>query len=56
MAELKKRNEASSLADFLKNAPDSLSAYIISNANNKFKLQALADRFTTNIGTILVPV
>lgn len=56
MAELRKRNDASSLAEFLRNAPDSLSAYIISNANNKLKLQALAARFTTNIGTILAPV
>lgn len=56
MAELRKRNEASSLEDFLKNAPDSLAAYIISNANSKSKLQALASRFTTTIGTILTPV
>jgi hypothetical protein len=55
MAELRKRNDASSLAEFIRNAPDSLSAYIISNANNKLKLQALADRFTTNISTILAP-
>jgi hypothetical protein len=56
MAELKKRIETKSLTNFLKNAPDSLSAYIISNANNGSRLQALAGRLTTNIGTILSPV
>ena len=55
MVELRKRNEASSITEFLRYAPDSLSAYIISNSNNKSKLQALADKYTTSIGTILAP-
>lgn len=52
---LRKRNENDSLGEFLANAPDSLSAFIISNANRKKKLQSLSKRFLTDIGSILEP-
>jgi hypothetical protein len=55
MQVLRKRNSNSTLSEFLNKAPASLSAYIISNANNKKKLQALSQRFSTNTGTILAP-
>ena len=55
MTVLRQRNENSFLGSILRNAPNSLSAYIISNANNKKKLKALVERFTINIGKILVP-
>jgi hypothetical protein len=55
MAKFKNRIETNAIASFLKNAPESLSAYIISRANDKSKLQALSSRYTTTIGNILSP-
>jgi hypothetical protein len=56
MAMLRNRNESISLNDFLEKAPDSLSAYIVSNANNRTKLRSLLEKMPMNIETIIAPV
>lgn len=52
---LKKRNDVHALEKYLKNAPASLSAYIMSNSNDRKKISALSQRLNTDIGSILAP-
>ena len=52
---LKKRNDSKELSELIKTAPNSLSAYIISNSNNKKILQALNSRFISTIEKIISP-
>lgn len=56
MEVLKKRSDSNLLMTFLVNSPKSLLAYIISNVNKKTKLQALAGRYATDMGSILAAV
>lgn len=52
---LLKRNNTKVLKEFITKAPSSLSAYALSICSEKAKLQVLMSKFTSNIGSVIIP-
>lgn len=50
---LQNRSDTKVLKDFIEKAPSSLSAYAMSICSEKGKMQALLDRFSSSIGSVL---
>ena len=52
---LQNRRKPKILQEFIERAPSSLSAYAISICSEKAKMQALMDRFSSSISSVLFP-
>lgn len=52
---LLKRNNTKVLKEFITKAPSSLSAYALSICSEKAKMRALMSKFTSNIGSVIIP-
>lgn len=52
---LGKRNNTKVLQEFIEKAPSSLSAYAMSICSEKAKMQALMSKFSSRVGSVLIP-
>ncbi|MGR3179980.1 MAG: sce7726 family protein [Candidatus Anammoxibacter sp.] len=52
---LRKRSNIKVLQEFIENSPSSLTAYAMSICSEKAKMHALMSRFSSNIGSVLIP-